>query len=87
MRTFQIIIAPSARKSLLSLPRAIQVAIAEKIDSLVSDPRPHGVKKLEGHKDRYRVRVGDYRIIYKIADKKLQILIIRIGHRKEVYRG
>jgi mRNA interferase RelE/StbE len=49
-------------------------------------PRPEGVKKLEGEKDLYRLRVGDYRIIYTIRDRELIVLVLKVGHRREVCR-
>ena len=88
METYQIKILPSAQKELSSLSKAIQVRIGRKIDSLQTNPTPQGVKLLKG-KDReaYRIRVGDYRILYQIQKEMLTILVIKIGHRKEVYRG
>ncbi len=54
---------------------------------LDDNPRPHGTEKLTGSEDFYRIREGDYRIIYTIKDKELIILVVKIGHRKDVYRG
>ena len=54
---------------------------------LADNPRPRGVEKLEGRENRYRIRVGDYRVIYEIHDEVLLVLVVRIGHRREVYRG
>ncbi|HEX6573503.1 MAG TPA: type II toxin-antitoxin system RelE/ParE family toxin, partial [Gemmatimonadaceae bacterium] len=56
------------------------------IDLLAVDPRPHGAVKLSGDEDLYRIRTGDYRIIYSVVDRVLTILVIAIGHRREVYR-
>ena len=69
-------------------PKAIRVRIVKKIDSLETNPTPQGVTLLKG-KDReaYRVRVGDHRILYEIKKDILTILVIKIGHRREVYRG
>ena len=55
--------------------------------SLAENPRPEGMEKLTGRENRYRLRVGDYRIVYSIADEALIVMVIRIGHRREVYRG
>lgn len=60
--------------------------LRETIDSLGGDPHPPGSKKLVGALDLYRVRVGDHRIIYQIDDGKLTVLMIEIGHRREIYR-
>ena len=83
---YQIELAPRAIKTLIKLPQNEQRKIAKKIDLLVQNPIPRGVKKLEGEKELYRLRSGDYRIIYQILNKKLLILILKIGHRKEIYR-
>lgn len=79
--------APAVDKQLSRMPRSIQRRLTEAIEGLESNPRPHGVKKLEGHDDLWRVRVGDYRIIYTIEDDRLLVLVVKIGHRGDVYRG
>ena len=88
MKTYQIKILPTAQKDLASLPKAIRVRIGKKIDSLQTNPNPQGTKLLKGKgREAYRVRVGDYRILYQIQREILTILVIKIGHRREVYRG
>jgi mRNA interferase RelE/StbE len=68
--------------------KAIRVRIGGKIDSLKKNPTPQGVKLLKGKgREAYRIRVGDYRILYQIEKDILTILVIKIGHRREVYRG
>ncbi|MCJ7628430.1 MAG: type II toxin-antitoxin system mRNA interferase toxin, RelE/StbE family [Longimicrobiales bacterium] len=59
--------------------------VADEIDALQDNPRPQRCKKLKGREDFYRIRVGDYRVVYRIEDKVLLILIVRIGDRKEIY--
>jgi mRNA interferase RelE/StbE len=76
----------TAAEQLAALPAADQRRVAAKIDALRNNPRPPGVKMLAGGDKLYRLRVGDYRVIYSIDGKKLVVLVIRIGHRKEVYR-
>jgi mRNA interferase RelE/StbE len=83
--TYSISILRSAQKSLDSLHTSIQDRVVNAIRRLASNPRPPGVKKLTG-RNAWRVRVGDYRIIYEISDVALTILIVDIGHRKEIYR-
>ena len=78
--------APKAKRQLKYLPREIQERLTPRIEALAKDPRPEGIKKLEGEPNLYRLRVGDYRIIYQIRDKELLILVVKIGHRREVYR-
>ena len=74
-----------AAKILKKLDPGIQTRISAAIDALATDPRPSGAKKLKGS-EFYRIRVGDYRIVYEIRDRQLVVLVIRIGHRKEIYR-
>jgi mRNA interferase RelE/StbE len=79
--------APSARQQLEDLPSKVRQRIAAHIGQLVFNPRPRGSIKLEGEDDLYRIRVGTYRIIYAIRDDELIVLILRVGHRRDVYRG
>ena len=76
-----------AEREFKSLTKAVQRRLVPKIDSLADNPRPRGVKKLEGEDDLYRIRVGDYRIIYQVRDKALIVLVIKVADRKEAYRG
>jgi mRNA interferase RelE/StbE len=82
----QVLITPSAKRQLESLPEKVRDRIDKRIWALGENPRPHGSVALEGESGLYRIRVGDYRVIYLIQDKKLVVLIVRIGHRREVYR-
>jgi len=77
---------PSARRELLKIARHEQPRLIRAMDGLAVNPRPKGVKKLSGLDDLYRIRVGDYRIVYQIHDDRLIVLVVRIGHRKDVYR-
>ena len=61
--------------------------IVERIHSLSENPRPFGYEKLSGHQERYRVRTGRYRIVYAIFDEELVVYVVKVGHRKDVYRG
>ena len=78
--------APRAARDFRSLERATQQRLRGKIDRLEEDPRPRGCEKLTGADDLYRIRVGDYRIVYQVRDRVLVILVVRIGHRRDVYR-
>jgi len=82
---YRIELAPAARRQFKKLPKDIKKKIAKAIDKLETDPYPDGVKKLTNEDDLYRVRVGDYRIVYHISNKELLILIVRVRHRKDVY--
>lgn len=75
-----------AEKSLLRLPKQIVKRVRDSIQALKIDPRPPGSKKLKGEGNKWRIRVGDYRVVYSIEDDRLVILIIDVGHRKDIYR-
>lgn len=64
----------------------MQARIARRIDNLATDPRPQGCEKITGSDDLYRIRVGDYRVVYQVRDERLLILVILIGHRRDIYR-
>ena len=81
---YTVLILPSAQKQLDKLPNAIATRIEDKMLDLEGDPRPPGCKKLRG-RDAWRIRIGDYRVIYEINDGKLIVTVITIGHRREVY--
>jgi len=82
---YKIQIVKSAHKALLKIPSDIRKKIADAINKLAFNPHPDGSKKLKGSQF-YRIRAGDYRIIYTIEENILTILVVRIGHRKEVYK-
>lgn len=86
--SYAIVIKTSAQKELLGLAKNIAAKVIAAIDKLSQNPRPIGVKKLKGSKenDFYRIRVTDYRIIYTIEEEVRIIEILKIGHRKEIYR-
>ena len=86
-RKYAVRLSTAAVRDMRALPLAVEGRIEAKISALAEDPRPPGCRKMEGSANRYRVRVGDYRIVYAIEDKVLLVLVIRVGHRREVYRG
>lgn len=77
----------SVEKDLRSLPSKTRTAVVRKIQALAGEPRPEGATKIQGSSSTYRIRHADYRIIYRIADNILEVLIIKVGHRREIYRG
>ena len=81
---YRIEFAPSAARAFRKLDRSVQERLAPKIDTLARTPRPRGVEKLHGQTDRYRLRVGDYRIIYETQDQVLVVLVLRVAHRRDV---
>jgi mRNA interferase RelE/StbE len=83
---YSVIIEKPALKSLATIPDKNAKKITKAIDELAENPRPNGVKKLKGSDDFYRIKVGNYRVIYEINDGELVIVVVEIGHRKEVYK-
>ena len=86
MASYRILIKPSAAKEIESAPKKDRLRIIKRIQDLSSDPRPPGCEKLSGHDDKYRVRRGMYRIVYAISDVGFIVCVVKVGHRKEVYR-
>ena len=85
MASYKLLIKPSAAKELEALPDKDRKRTATKIQRLAREPRPTGAEKLSGQ-DRYRLRQGDYRILYAIDDPAATVVIVKIGHRRDVYR-
>lgn len=77
---------PSAARALGKLDVSVQRRLARAVDHLADEPRPPGAVKLRGSEDVWRVRVGDYRIVYRIEDDRLLVLVVIVGHRRDVYR-
>ena len=84
--SYQVIFSKGAARQFKKLPQNIQERIQIKIDDLAIEPRPNGVKKLEGEDSLYRIRVGDYRVVYEILDDILLVTVIKVKHRRSVYR-
>lgn len=85
MSGYSIQFRSSARKDLQKLPPSILGSILESISKLAETPRPSGCKKLQGHKNLWRIRIADYRVIYEIDDKGKIIIIAAVSHRKDAY--
>lgn len=83
---YDVQFAASAARSFRKLESAVQHRLARAIDALAIDPRPHGAVKLADEDDLYRVRVSEYRVVYKIQDRQLIVLIVAVGHRRDIYR-
>ena len=87
MEKYKVSIKRSAVKEIEAIPQKKErQRIIRRIGQLANDPRPPGSKKLSGH-DKYRVRQGTYRIVYSIEDMELIVVVVKVGHRKDVYRG
>jgi mRNA interferase RelE/StbE len=82
---YRLEFTPGADRQFRKLPKQIQARLRPHIDALAQNPRPPGVEKLTGE-EGYRLRVGDSRILYEVHDKILLVLVVKIGHRRDVYR-
>ena len=84
--SYEVEIAPAAKRQIKKLPHDVQQNVVAKLEELAFEPRPDGVKKLEGSDNLYRVRAGKYRIIYEIQDALLLVIVVKVNHRRDVYR-
>jgi mRNA interferase RelE/StbE len=87
MANYRIEISSTAEKTLKKIPKKDLIKIVESIHVLAINPFPPGCRKLAGEEGTYRIRQGTYRIIYEVEGKKLNVLILKIGHRKDIYRN
>lgn len=85
MASYELVFKKSVAKDLRRLPQQDVRRILERVRSLADEPRPFGCEKLSGL-ERYRVRIGIYRVIYEIQDRILLVLIVKVAHRSDVYR-
>ncbi|MEO8625931.1 MAG: type II toxin-antitoxin system RelE/ParE family toxin [Candidatus Limnocylindrales bacterium] len=86
MASYRLVFKRSAAKELEELPAKVRPRVVERVDALAGNPRPIGCEQLSGEK-KYRIRQGDYRIVYGIDDAALIVTIVKIGHRRDVYRA
>lgn len=82
---YTVLIERYAQKQIMKLDKKVIPVIKSAIASLADNPRPNGYKKLKGE-DAYRIRVGDYRVIYEIDDGKIIVTVVSVGHRKDIYK-
>jgi len=82
---YNILIKPSAAKEIENILRKDRLRIIQKIQGLANNPRPQGCEKLTGE-NRYRIRQGVYRIVYLVSDRELHIIVVKVGHRRNVYK-
>jgi mRNA interferase RelE/StbE len=87
MANYRIEISSTAEKALKKIPKKDLMKIVESIQILAINPFPEGCRKLTGEEGTYRIRQGNYRIIYEVEGKKLKVLILKVGHRKDIYRN
>jgi mRNA interferase RelE/StbE len=87
MARHRIVFRPSAARAFAALPAAMQARISRRLVAMEDHPRPSGIKALAGAAaGAYRLRVGDYRVIYEVHDDQVVVLVLAIGHRREIYR-
>jgi mRNA interferase RelE/StbE len=87
MANYRIEISSTAEKALKKIPKKDLIKIVESIQILAINPFPEGCRKLAGEEGTYRIRQGNFRIIYEVEGKKLKVLVLKIGHRKDIYRN
>jgi mRNA interferase RelE/StbE len=85
MARYELMFKNSVAKDLRALPKSDVAKVLERIDALRDDPRPPGSERLSAQ-ERYRVRQGSYRILYEIEDREVVVTVVKVGHRREVYR-
>ena len=85
MESYRVLIKPSAARELEGVPKKDRQRIARRIESLSTEPRPAGSEKLSGQ-ERYRIRQGNFRVVYSIDDEEETVLVFKVGQRQDVYR-
>ena len=85
MASYKLLFKQSVAKDLRPLPKADVARILKRIEALAENPRPPGCEKLSGQ-EKYRVRQGVYRIVYQVDDEQRVVLVVKVGHRRDVYR-
>lgn len=83
--SYRVEFTTAAARQVKKLPRRARDRVLGEIESLAEDPRPHGAKKLVGEDTAWRIRVGDYRVIYDVFDTEFIVTVVRAGHRREIY--
>ncbi|MEO7363731.1 MAG: type II toxin-antitoxin system RelE/ParE family toxin [Gemmatimonadaceae bacterium] len=83
---YAIVVVPSAQRALQQIEKRDQKRIVARIDALAQDPHPAGARKIQGGTDEFRIRVGGYRVIYSVSDTTITVVVIRVGHRRDLYR-
>lgn len=83
---YAISYVPSAARVMRKLDRTVARRLANAIGELASEPRPPGCRQMKGGDGEFRIRVGDYRVVYDVRDEELVVLVLRLGHRREIYR-
>jgi mRNA interferase RelE/StbE len=83
---YRVELASRAERAFRNLPADVQRRLDPAIQGLGQSPRPPGCKKLSGEESLWRIRVGDYRIVYRVWDEEMLVLVVKVGHRRQIYR-
>jgi mRNA interferase RelE/StbE len=86
MASYSVELTATAERQLRKLAKPEQARLVTAIRRLAEEPRPRGARKLQGFDDLFRIRVGTYRVIYSVEEERLLVLVLKLGHRKDVYR-
>jgi mRNA interferase RelE/StbE len=86
MASYRIEVSATAERQIRKLPRSDQIRVVRVIQALSTDPRPPGCRKLSGQGDAFRVRIGRYRVLYAVEDRRVVVIVLRVGDRKDIYR-
>ncbi len=86
MASYRIEVSATAEKQIRKLRGDDRLRVLRAIQRLATDPRPTGSRKLQGHEDVFRIRVGTYRVLYSVTTSVLVVIVLKVGHRKDVYR-
>ena len=84
--SYRVEFTTAAARQIRKLPKPARTRVLAVVSGLADDPRPHGAKKLVGERTAWRIRVGDYRVIYDVIDAQLTVTVVRAAHRREVYK-
>jgi len=87
MASYRIEVSATAEKQIRKLSREDQIRVLRAIRPLAVEPTPPGARKVRGYDDVFRIRVGTYRVLYRVQGRRLLIIILKIGHRREIYRS
>jgi mRNA interferase RelE/StbE len=86
MASYSVELTRTAEKQLRRIAKRDRSRLVEAIHSLTDRPRPHGARKLQGYDDVYRIRVGQYRVVYEILEDRVIVIVLKVGHRKDIYK-
>ena len=86
MASYSVELTRTAEKQFRKIAKRDRNRVVDAISSLADRPRPHGARKLQGYDDVYRIRVGKYRIVYEVFDDRVVVIVLKVGHRKDIYR-